>query len=111
MVQGRASAPPPVASLPRTLRHRTEPPFLYNTPFGTLCYFVSLFRSCCALLAFILPTLCYAKLEKDAGFPLSPGRKLLHNFILAAGLFAMISGTLDTLHRIGLEYTKGDEST
>ncbi|CAM9293469.1 unnamed protein product [Ectocarpus sp. 6 AP-2014] len=74
--------------------------------------FVSLVGStCCALLAFILPTLCYAKLEKDAGFPLSPGRKLLHNFILAAGLFAMISGTLDTLHRIALEYTNGNEST
>lgn len=66
-------------------------------------------RSCCALLAFILPTLCYTRLEKNAGFPLGPGRKLLNNFILAAGVFAMISGTADTLHRIGLEYSGGDD--
>ncbi|CAM9590751.1 unnamed protein product, partial [Hapterophycus canaliculatus] len=72
--------------------------------------FVSLIgSSCCALLALILPTLCYARLEKEAGFPLSLGRSLLNNFILAAGVLAMVSGTADTVHRIVLEYSKGHQ--
>lgn len=64
--------------------------------------------SCCALLAFILPAMCYARLERKAGFPLAPARSLLNNLIIAAGIVAMVSGTADTLHRIGLEYAGGD---
>ncbi|CAN0546165.1 unnamed protein product, partial [Laminaria digitata] len=58
--------------------------------------------SCCSLLAFILPTLCYSRLERDAGFPLSPARTVLNRMILASGMFAMASGTIDTLRRIGI---------
>eukprot|EP00904_Undaria_pinnatifida_P005533 jgi/Undpi1/2109/HiC_scaffold_12.g05495.m1 len=70
--------------------------------------FVSLIgSSCCSLLAFILPTLCYSRLERNAGFPLSPARTVVNRIILASGVFAMASGTIDTLHRIGIEYGAG----
>ncbi|CAN0096532.1 unnamed protein product [Pylaiella littoralis] len=75
--------------------------------FGLFVSFIG--SSCCALLALILPTLCYSRLERGAGFPLSQRRKLVNNSILAAGVFAMVSGTLDTLHRIVLEYAKDDD--
>lgn len=58
------------------------------------------------MLAFILPTLCYSRLESSAGFPLSMWQSLLNGAILWCGVFAMVSGTFDTLHRIVLEFTK-----
>ncbi|CAM9161192.1 unnamed protein product [Ascophyllum nodosum] len=67
--------------------------------------FVSLIgSSCCSLLAFILPTMCYSRLERRAGLPLGLARSILNNLILAGGIFAMVSGTADTLKRIVLTY-------
>eukprot|EP00903_Cladosiphon_okamuranus_P016605 g15318.t1 len=60
--------------------------------------FVSLIgSSCCALLAFVLPALCYTRLETNAGFPLGPARSFTNNLVVAAGVFAMVYGTGDTL--------------
>jgi len=36
---------------------------------------------------------------------------LLHKGIIAAGVFAMVYGTGDTLHRIVLEYAKDDNGS
>ncbi|CAM9226440.1 unnamed protein product [Discosporangium mesarthrocarpum] len=61
--------------------------------------FISLIgSSCCALLAFILPTLCYMRLGAPGG---NSGAVMaaFHGLLLLGGVFAMVYGTADTLRK------------